>query len=192
MPRAATSVLLSLLLSSVSAGQATNLELFQEMAVECLGGVPIGADTLLLEAPETMPYLRSALTNLWKEDERTIFLADSSAVPLPLLAYRIENSDVEYARRGKQIERRLKLDIRFTYTDRNGRLMSDDRCSAVRTGPVAMSDMAQIQDAAYPETQAEMPEAGWFRRYLEPVVLTAATAVAVYLFFTLRSNAGDS
>lgn len=184
----AAAVLLSFLMSSAALGQTTNLELFQEMVVECLVSVPAGADTLLLDAPETMPYLRSALTNRWQEDGLTIFLADSSALPLPRLAYTVENSALAYARHGKQVERRLDLDLRYTYTDRNGRLLSDDRCSAARTSLVDRASLDRIQDAAHPETLAESPPAGWFRRYLEPAVLSAATAVAVYLFFTLRSN----
>ena len=188
MPRTALAVLLAFHIASPASGQATNLELFQEMAVECLGSVPAGADSLVLDAPDTMPYLRSALTKLWQEGGRSIYLADSTALPIPRLTYSVEEAAVEYVRRGKQIERRLHLDLGFTYTDPDGRLVSDDRCRGARSGLIGRADLARLEDAAYPETQAEAPPAGWFRRYLEPAVLTAATAVAVYLFFTLRSN----
>ena len=192
MRRLAAAVLISAAVPSFA--QPSNLELYQDMAIECLGGLTGSADSLAVISPERMPYLRSSLVNEWQKAGRVVYLADTTAVRfnLPRLSYQVERAAVEYASRGKQVERNVRLDLRYTMTGRDGLVIADDRCSGNRSDIIARTDIAGLQDPSYPETQAEPPPAGWIRRYLEPAVLTTATAIAVYLFFTLRSNAGDS
>ena len=192
MRRLAAAVLLAAAVPAFA--QTSNLELYQEMAVECLGGLTGAADSLAIVSPARMPYLRSSLVNEWQKAGRVVYLADTTAVRfnIPRLSYEVERAAVEYARRGKQVERRLRLDLRYTLTGADGLVIADDRCSSNRSDLINRTDLMRLQDPLYPETQAEPPPAGWIRRYLEPAVLTTATAVAVYLFFTLRSDAGDS
>lgn len=178
------------LLPQQAAAQTTNLELYQDMALDCLGDAATGIDTVALQASERMPYVRSALVKKWQDEGLVVFQADSAA-QYPLLAYEIEQAEVAYARRGRQIARRVALGLRYSLTTSSGRIMLDDRCAEERSDLIDRDALEVVESDAYPETRAEAPHGGWFRRYLEPVVITAATAVAVYLFFSLRSTQAD-
>ncbi len=173
-------------------GQPTNLEAYQTLAVECLAAAPDTARAFRLAVPARMPFLRTALVARWQEEGHMVFLADSSfeaTGALPRLAYEVEEATVAYERAGrKQLRRTVTLALRHTFTGPGGEILREDRCRDVYEDTVARRAAAGLADEAFPETQAPLPEAGWLRRYLEPVVLTAATAVAVYLFFTLRSD----
>lgn len=188
--RSVAACVASLLIATAAAGQSTNLALYQEMAVECLGDVPASADTLALQAPDRMPYVRSALVTHWQDDGRTIYLSDSAGTH-PLLTFDVEEAEVYYTRRSRRVGRNVVLALRYSLTSPAGRILTDDRCREERSDLISRAAIQNVQVNAYPETQADPPEGGWIRRYLEPVVITAATAVAVYLFFTLRSTETD-
>lgn len=171
-------------------GQSTNLALYQDLAIECLAAVPGEVDSLSLESPTRMPFLRSALIARWQEDGRSIFEADSSR-DVAHLVYHIDDARVVYGRADGDVARHVVLGMRYTLTAPDGRILADDRCAKDFSDVIPRGALAAVENEAYAETQADPPEAGWFRRYLEPVVITAATAVAVYLFFTLRSNEAE-
>ncbi|WP_457652905.1 hypothetical protein [Rhodocaloribacter sp.] len=170
--------------------QATNLAHYEAMAVACLSAVPDTARAFRLDAPDAMPYLRAALVARWQSEGRAIFLPDAPAAEaLPWLHYEIEEARVAYAKApDHRLARTVTLALRYTFTGADGRILRDDRCRDVRADTIRSADRARVETAAFPETQAPPPEAGWVRRYLEPAVITAATAVGIYLFFTLRSD----
>lgn len=170
--------------------QTTNLSLYQELAIDCLGEIPASFDSLTLNAPERMPYVRSALITHWQDDGRTIFQTDSTAAR-PQLTYEIEDARVLYDRDGRDLAREIVLALRYSLMDPAGRIVADDRCVERHSDVIARDALTVVQEAAYAETQGEAPQGGWFRRYVEPAVIAAATAVAVYLFFTLRSRRAD-
>ena len=174
----------------------TNLEAYQTLALRCLASVPDTAQVLALDAPARMPYLRTALTDAWRRDGRTLFLADTSfqtnAPPTPRLRYAIEEARVAYARaRRKHLDRTVTLALRYTFTAADGRLLGEARCREAFTDTIRRADRAALESETFPETRGDPPRAGWMRRYLEPAVLAAATAITVYLFFNLRSDRSD-
>lgn len=183
-------LLLAATTAASSAAQSTNVTLFQDMAVACLGELPPEIDRFLVDAPTEMPYLRSALVASWQADGREIFLA-GEADGEARVSYTIEEADVAYARDDGRIARTVRLALRYTLTDAEGRVLADDRCARVRSDTIARTQVAAVQTDAYPETSADLPQGGWVRRVLEPAVLTAATAVALYLFYTLRTGNGE-
>lgn len=177
--------------------QPTNVEVFQQLALQCLETVPDTVRAFRLEAPSQMPYLRSALLEQWQDTDYLVFLADTLRfnVPddLPLLAYSIRQVGLAYTHQGrKRLRRDVTLDLHYRLTAANGQVLSDQSCTTPYTDTIARNAAKHLSDPAYTETAAPIP-AGWLRRYLEPAVLTAATAVTVYLFFNLRStSSGDS
>lgn len=178
---------------SAAHAQATNLAAYQDLAVRCLAGVPDTVKAFRLDASEQMPYLRAALVERWQAEGRTLYLADSSfqttGTPPPRLRYEIEQARVAYARAGrKQMDRTVTLGLRYTFIDSDGRLLHDDRCLDSFTDTLRRADQDAIQTDAFPETQAEPPPGSWRRRFLEPAVLAAATAVTIFLFFNLRNE----
>ena len=180
----------------VCAQPVTNLEAYQQLAVRCLHDVPDTLQAFRLAAPPRMPYLRSALVDYWTHEGHTLFLADSTAQttsPMPLIRYAIEEASVTYARAGRRrFQRTVTLGLRYTLTTADGQVLLDDRCRDTFTDTIRRARRLDIESAAYPETQAEPPQAGWIRRYLEPALIATATAVTVYLFFNLRSRRADN
>ena len=176
------------LAAAPAAAQTPNLALFQEMAVSCLGELPPSVKSVVLDAPDEMPYVRSALIAAWRDDGRQVYLADA---PGTRLAYAIEEATVTYARQERGLSREVRLTLAYTMTGDDGRVVADERCASQRVGTLDAEDLDVVENEAFPETQADLPRAGWGRRLLEPAVLTAAAGVAVFLFFSLRSGGGD-
>lgn len=191
-----TAVLLSILGGTVPAlAQETNRGVFEQLARECLAELPADVDTLAVDAPDQMPYLRSALIDTWKSSGREIYRADHSAAQastVPRLAFTISEAGVEYAAMGRRrLIRDVTLVLHYTLTGPDGRIIADEHCTKTASDSIRRADVALLEDPAFAETQGEAPRAGWVRRYVEPAVLAAATAVGVYLFFTLRSQSTD-
>jgi hypothetical protein len=196
-PRLPLALALLFVLAGPARAQTSNLTAFQNLALQCLAEAPDTARAFRLDAPAQMPYLRTALTEAWRQDGRAVFLADSSyqrpARPLPLLQYQIEAVDVAYARAGRRrVDRALSLGLRYSFTAPDGRLLDERACRDTFTDTIRRRNLAAVEDEAFPETRGEAPASGWFRRYLEPAVAVAATAVTVFLFFSLRSDRADS
>lgn len=173
--------------------QATNLEAFQQIALNCLAEAPAATSAFALEPPGQMPYLRQALVDHWQRQNYTVYLnADSVDQALPAFAYRIEQVAVNYERAGRRnLDRTLTLALAYTHTAADGRLLADTRCTDTFTDRIARGERAQVETTAYPETQGQVPQ-GWFRRYLEPAVVIGSAALGTYLFFTLRSTRQSS
>ena len=173
-----------------AAAQPANHVLFEEVVVECLDKLPPSVDRLVLNTPEHMPYVRSALVAAWSNDGKEIFLPGATDVGA-LVEVGIEEARVTYTRRRRRLAREIRLTLRYTVTNDEKRLLADGRCTRSRSDLITRAQIASVESEAWPETQGNPPPRGFFRRIVEPVVLTGATAVAAYLFFTLRST-GDS
>ncbi|MEM6648154.1 MAG: hypothetical protein AAF730_18070 [Bacteroidota bacterium] len=169
--------------------QPTNLEAFQQIALNCLAEAPAATSAFVLEPPGQLPYLRQALVDHWQRQDYTVYTAaDSARRALPTFSYRIEQVAVRYDRAGRRhLDRALTLGLAYTYTAADGRLLADARCADTFTDRIARADREQVETTAYPETQGEVPQ-GWLRRYLEPAVVIGSAALGTYLFFTLRST----
>jgi hypothetical protein len=175
--------------------QDTNLAVYQRLAQECLGELPSDIDTLALEAPAEMPYLRSALIQTWKSDGYEVYdVGDTppQAATLPRLAFSIEDAHVTYATSGRRrLSRDVTLAIQYSLTDVDGRIILDERCARSAGDIINRASRVHLENQVYAETLGDEPRAGWIRRFAEPAVLAAATALGVYLFFTLRSQSTD-
>jgi hypothetical protein len=183
-------LVLTVAASAPAAAQSTTLSLYQDMALECLGELPPQLERIVLEAPDEMPYVRAALVEAWQEDGRQVYLPGAS-IEEGRLSYDIEEAYVRYARNGRRLAREVRLTLHYTIANEEGRLLADRRCAGIREDVIARSQVDTVESAVHPETQAALPRGGWFRRVLEPAVLTSAAVVTIYLFFTLRSAGGD-
>lgn len=182
--------------ASQAAGQASNMDTFEALAVACTEDLGDSAGDLVLDAPSRMPYVRSAIVAALQSQGRQVYLADSTFSERPdalsTFLYSIEEARVVYERiRKKRARRTVHFSAATALTSARGRLISDEICQQQFADTVAIADLASLQNSAYPETQAPIPEAGFARRFLQPLTLGAATALTVYLFFTLRSESSS-
>ena len=172
------------------------MALFQEMAVECLGHIPHTHRSFRLKAPENgAAFIQSSLIQHWQEEEYTVFLPDSSnteGTAFPILSYTIEKTEVVYERLPKkQVKRNIGFTTHYTFTLADGKVESDDICVKSADDTIARDALSTVESDAFSITRGSHPPRGWFQRYIEPAILTTATVLGVYLFFTLRSDSND-
>ncbi len=173
--------------------QQTNAQVFGGLALQCLAGAPGPRDAFAVEAdPARAAFLRPVLVGRWQAEGRRPYLPDSAGAALPRLRYTVDEARVAYRRAGRAVERRVVLALRYTLSEPDGRLVADQACTRSATDMLRPDEIPMVESAAFPETMGAAPAAGRFRRFVEPAVLTAASALSVYLFFTLRSGNGGS
>lgn len=194
---------LLLCLSALAAGPAlarqaagpTNMDVYRTLAHRCLAAVPDTIRAFVLAPSERMPYLSSALITAWQDEGRTLYVADTLGPGrrLPVLTYAVDDARLAYASASRRrLTRTAVLALRYTLTAPDGRLLRADGCRETFEDTVPRAVHESLATPAFPETQAALPAAGWARRYLEPAVLVAATAVGAFLFFSLRSRRSTS
>ena len=171
----------------------TNLEVYQTLAKSCIAGVPDTWRVLAIEAPSSMPYVRSALVQHFQLERRAIFLPDTSSTlssqRLNRLSYAVDEARVRYQKVRRNVVRRsVVLELRYSLVTQTGEIVADDRCSKSYADTLRRSAVREYETPAYPETAGALPRPAWTRRYLEPIVLATASALAAFLFFNLRSE----
>lgn len=172
----------------------TNAQVFEDLGLDCLGDVPHAADSLTLVPPSTLPYLTSALIQHWQQQGAELFSTDSlrTSKPYYSLSWEISRATITYTRAGrKTLSRSAELDLRYSFLGKDGEFLVHDSCQRAFSDRIPKGIVKQLESPAYPETQAELPPDNWMRRYLEPVILAAATGLAAFLFFNLRSDRAD-
>lgn len=181
--------------------QQTNAEIFRDMAVECLQPVVEPYSDLVLNTDRVNPFLNQAVISAFRDAGKGIFLhpevaaGDSLALPSAhaYVAYFVEHGSVEYSRRGRRsIGRAVELQLSYLLSDAGARVIADSTCSRTYEDEISRSDLDVVETESIPITKGERPRRSWIRRYAEPIVVASATAVAVYLFFNVRSDSNDS
>ena len=190
-------LLIAISVLPIPAGRAqsvpTNMAVLQRVAVDCLLEVPVQTDTLVVSAPEAMPYLTSAVAGAIQERGLVVFLGEEAEAARPALSWIVDVAGVNYARAGTgAVERTVRLELQYLFVGPDGRVLGSGPCAQSLTDVVPRDELSALETAAYPETQAEPPKVRWIRRYVEPVVLAVATGLAAFLFFNLRSDRADN
>lgn len=166
--------------------QPTNVEVFEQLATECLSDeLP---EALIVDASEARPYVRSAVVSHLLETGRRVYGADAEIDSLSVLTVREEDPRIGYERERRGIRRSASMALRTSLRMPDGRLATDEACTRSYSDRVDRREIARLENPNYPETSAPVPAASWRRRYVEPIIMAGATAVTVLLFFSLRSK----
>jgi hypothetical protein len=105
-----------------------------------------------------------------------------------VLRYSIEDAGVAYKPISKdRLERSVWLAMQFDLTSAGGRVLADERCRRTFEDAFQESAIHKVQPDPYPEARSALVRNPGVARFVEPVVLGAAMATIVYLFFTVRS-----
>lgn len=56
------------------------------------------------------------------------------------------------------------------------------------TDTIRVDNIKEIENLSYPFTMSDIPEEPFFSSLFEPIIAIGTAAIAVYLFFTIRSN----
>ncbi len=114
------------------------------------------------------------------------------------LVYDVELAKVALERKGRnQLTRRVSLGLHFqvlgpAIDQQTPRIVINaGTCTDTKTDVIERTLAPDLAFDGFSATSPIIPPASRFRRFIQPVVLVAASAVGTYLFFNLRSRRAD-
>ena len=134
-------------------------------------------------------WLRPGLTTAFKYKNKS----DDSPITDAVVTFEIQEATVEYERASRSsISRTIKVQLSGLLL-RDGTVVSSvTDCPDTFHDEVNRDNIDAIEHAGIPETMGDIPKSGFLRRFGQPIVVGAASAVAVYLFFSVRSDEAAS
>jgi hypothetical protein len=180
-----------------SSAQASHVEQFQSIAIECLGTLADGMDSFALRGPDRMPFVRTGLLGLWLGEGRTVYDAtrNTNSVatsPIPRLEYDIEEALVEYENVGSgKAHRSVSLALRYELTGPDDQVLSNNSCNQTIADTLSTDMAALLKDNRFPETDVAPDSRSWLKKALQPAVIIGAAAIGTALFFNLRSERAE-
>lgn len=173
-------------------------ELIDAIANEIFERLPKGQNiSILIRSPYNSPNDTKLLVengiikNFSQRGITTIYLERSDSIPSFILDYQILDFSVNYAQgvKKKFIQRGIKLHLKMRATEGgSGRVLWVDEFRQRFEDQVRTRDVSKLEHSSFPLTQGKLPEQKGWGAYLEPMIVTAATATIIYLFFWLRSK----
>lgn len=114
----------------------------------------------------------------------------------PLLKFIISEALVEYGEQKRDgflgdfvVSRKLRLSGSYSLTSTSDfSITKVNEFSINHTDKVRVEDIEKLENRSYPFTLGALPKEPFFSSLLEPVVAVGAAAIAVILFFSVRSK----
>ena len=110
------------------------------------------------------------------------------------LNYTLNNAGVKYKNIFKDgilgaylVERESAINGSF-FIEHNGRVGKVIKFNYTQSDTVLYDDIKSLDNIAYQFTSAELPSEPFFSSLLEPTIAIGTAAIAVYLFFNIRSK----
>ncbi|HEX2866199.1 MAG TPA: hypothetical protein VHO03_04110 [Ignavibacteriales bacterium] len=176
----------------------TNLEVFYKLAdssvVKVLRAAPKEDNQVYLRLNLTEGYsvFRTRIIQDLKQEGKDVLLAGDSLAPS--LDLTIDQAKVNYSdlfRHGLfgsyKAERTVSLSGSYVLAQK-GVVRKAENFTFTARDTVLYEDLRQLEDASIPFTRGNIPSEPLFSTLWEPVVALGTAAVAVYLFFTVRSK----
>ncbi len=188
------------IVQSGALAQESNLEILQRLTVECVQPTVVDVASVSLRTDAAHGALDPAVISALRADNKRVAVAnlsqarDSSELPVTdaTLSYFVDRSSIRYARSGRRhVNRIIEMDLGYVLVSQGGEVMSDGTCSKSHEDRIGRNRIESVENDAIPMTKGQRPRRSWIRRYAEPIVVGAATGVAVYLFFSVRSDSNN-
>ncbi len=88
----------------------------------------------------------------------------------------------------RRVERTLSLTLQVTFSSHSmNAILYSKKFIVSNTDTVLYSDIQNLEDPSLPVRSMSLPQLSLFDSLFEPMIITVASAVAIYLFFTIRS-----
>ena len=88
----------------------------------------------------------------------------------------------------RKVERSISLSLVVTILSASsGRILYSQTIKKASSDTVLYSQVNELLDDSLPFTMTVQPQLSFFDSIIEPVVVTVASGVVIYLFFTIRS-----
>ncbi|MBT8401126.1 MAG: hypothetical protein KJO98_11665 [Rhodothermia bacterium] len=184
-----------------AAGQPANGDIIGQLAADCATMGLAAVDTLELIPDDRYEFIRTAVVLAMQNQGTVVMMSQAPATSTvnsvdgeqrPSLRYRIENGEVRYSKAGGVLAREIVVDTRVLATMSDNSVARDTLCTKSFSDQIRPADVDDVEDPNQPLTLGNRPDKGWLRRIAEPAVVAAASAVAVYLFFNVRSDRNET
>ncbi len=178
----------------VTAQVRSNLEIMDSLVTVSVASNPVkssfsGPVNLVINIPSEYQYFESRIAAAFKNINENITYNNQRSGNFIL--YSLESVTVEYREAGDNgffSGRDFSRVINFRYSI----VASEGSSGALRTlsyaDQISEEDFAGAGSNIYPFTVAGLPEGSSWGYLLEPAIATAASAIVVYLFFSVRNN----
>ncbi|MHB1051082.1 MAG: hypothetical protein ACYC09_13470 [Bacteroidota bacterium] len=137
--------------------------------------------------------VRSAIPRPFLEKKIDVYFSPDSADTI--LMFSLDEAALTYGTPfstsflgSKKVERTISVQADITLLTKSAQkiLFSSEFTRSV-TDTVMLSEINLLDDPSVPFTAVVLPATSFFDSIVEPAIITIASAVAVYLFFTIRS-----
>jgi hypothetical protein len=180
----------------------TNLEVFQaefsSLAAELVqkSGDGLGRTVVVdVRSPDTSLVARNAIMEALKKLNLTVFLSSPggegkrATIDLGIVEMKVQYGDV--FREGflgtRKTERTISTTFSADVRNIQNEILFVGAISREHKDTVDVSDVARLENSSVSFTHGEPPGTDFFENMLEPAIIIGASAVVVYLFFTIRS-----
>lgn len=151
------------------------------------------AVSLLMDSTDFNPIVRNDVLEALLSKGVAVYTDAGSADTVivcnavdPIVSYGDVFTDSFFGRR--MVERTLSLTLELNSSSQSHqRILFAKRITRTKVDTVLYSEIQTMDDQTLPLKVLSHPQLSFFDSFLEPVIVTVASAVAIYLFFTIRS-----
>ena len=188
---------LSIFIIPVSAQQKTNLQIFYNLVDSSVAGInrKVSTQYVIVNYPTSNDFSvfqNQVISDFTKLGRTVLAGSNKNTADVTRINYIIDNAKVKYGDMGRDgffgdfiMPRGIKLSGSYSLSNR---VVDSQRFNLTYTDTVAVDDVKSIENSSFPFTEAEVPSEPFFSSLFEPVVAIGSAAVAVILFFTVRSK----
>ena len=131
------------------------------------------------------------IKSLYERDIKRIYLEKQESATSYIIEFQIYGLGVNYLATDKNnfIERRFKLNLVIRAIESSsGQVKFYQEFKKQYADSVNILNIRELEQSDYPFTHDDLPKNRGLKRFIEPFIVTTATASIIYLFFRLRSN----
>ncbi len=185
-------VAFSFLGTDMAIAQPTNRDVIVSLVGNCVSNTIASDSSVAYSYSGSTGFIESGVVAAWLSEGKSVRVHDNASKEKHL-EFQTTNIAVQYRRSSRStVDREVSVSTIGTVRDADGTIIESIDCPDSFRDTVDRHQLDSIEDSEIPLTQGTRPSRGFVRKYLQPVVVAAASAVTVYLFFSIRSNDSGS
>jgi len=88
----------------------------------------------------------------------------------------------------RKVSRTISLSMQFSFLSQSHhKVIASQKMTVTAIDTINYADVQSLSDSSIPFSSVTEPQLSFFDSILEPAIVTVASAVVIYLFFTIRS-----
>lgn len=172
--------------------QPTNREVMVSLVTSCLAPAVDSSTAISYTYHGSESFIETGIVSSWLSDGRTVSVHDNDSMENHLEIH-VTDLAVNYTRLSrKSVSRTVTAAVMATLKSSDNEILEAVNCPGSFDDVLDRRKLVSVEDSQLPVTAAPHPSSGIIRKYIQPVIVGAASAVTVYLFFSIRSSNDSS